>query len=71
MRHWTHEQVERPLYTPSFYLTGTTTPGEGDYRLFLFASLPKGGLDPMQTLLSPRCYPLLDERPQSLIPLPK
>lgn len=71
LRRWAHEQFDKPLYSPHSYINGTQTPDADDYGLFLFTSLPKGVIDPIQTFLSPVCLPLFDERPLSLIRLPQ
>ncbi len=64
MKAWCEEQVLRSsVYHPSHYPTN----GMDDANLFLFASVPPGGLNPSEVFLSPIWYAPFDTTPQALL----
>ena len=64
MKAWCEEQlVSNPVYHPSQQPTN----GIDDAGLFLFGSIPPGGLCPSDVFLSPIWYSPFDTTPQSLV----
>ena len=64
MKAWCEEQlVSTPVYHPS--QQGAN--GRDDAGLFLFASVPPGGLCPSDVFLSPIWYSPFDNKPQALL----
>ncbi len=64
MKAWCEEQlVNSPVYRPSQYATN----GVDDAGLFLFGSVPPGGLCPTDVFLSPIWYSPFDQTPQALL----
>ncbi len=64
MKLWCEEQLAS---TPVYHSSQHQTNGMDDASLFLFGSVPPGGLCPLDIFLSPVWYAPFDNRPQALL----
>jgi hypothetical protein len=64
MKAWSEEQL---LHTPVYHSSLYQTNGTHDAGLFLFGSVPPGGLHPPDVFLSPMWYAPFDNQPQALL----
>jgi Replication-relaxation len=64
MKLWCEEQLQA---TPVYHSSRQPTNGMDDASLFLFGSVPSGGLHPPNVFLSPVWYAPFDNKPQALL----
>jgi hypothetical protein len=64
MKLWCEEQL---VATPVYHSSQQPTNGMDDATLFLFGSVPPGGLHPPDVFLSPLWHAPFDTQPQPLL----